>query len=967
MRLTQVVFLLAFMLAGTAAAFAANPPVASFESVNLSPQPSTLPPAGKALGDPGDFLASALAGANYLRYMQADLTEDNAGNGPADVDPDDAGWDWALTAFTHSAAASPKNIYGATANGLLQAWRLSGNAALWTAMKDAADFIVASGPAVIRTGADMIFLLEFAGLPEVTNPSYYQAGAQAIWTYRLANYGPTATDFAELIRDARGGVGGTGTWANGIIPWDIAPYCEAVMGLDTVFPGMGYAADAAAMAEVLYQDSFMANPGYYEPHGHSKGFTLDYSVDDYWFYGGGISGLIRAFVTTGTHLDVVPGLETLLHECQYTDGAFSYQYGAPAGVDDRDWQVTAYCLKALHDNLASTPANDAALIAAARWLASTQDLVSGGWVYTSGTHYPETIGESTAGVAYAADATYATVSADFDGPDPAMCGVVKTATVAYAPAAATPALRGYEVTFRVTGPATFALADIHDAGGLGALGLHQFYAVDNGDGTYTVNDALLGTTAGLLASADLFTVVTTTTGDGAVALDIVSFKLRDLLNASLNGFAAEDGFLVDCTAPPAVTGITAAPGHQLVDVSWSMADQSDVAYYEIYRGLWYDTAPGTSAYPEYDDLAMDVIPTRPADRAAAAGSAEWELAGTVPVGTLVYEDSGMTTGRGVYYYEVFAVDVPGNFGPAAADNDRATNYWLGDVDALDGDVDVGDISVLGATFGYGDGDFGYNNTVDVGPTDDWSGVGIPLTDSVIDFEDLMVFAMNFGNVAKQLPAMADAAPSLAWTQAEPGVWTLTLAEPCPRLKGVRVTAALPAGVSCSVQGGSLLEEQGVPVFLRNIPANGLDANLALIGNGAGVSGSGELLRVTLSAPADLSGAAVKARGLDNGDLGAGNAAAVPARFAVLPNFPNPFNPSTTIVFDLPQERTVRLAIFAVDGRLVRTLVEQTMSAGRQTVLWDGRDDQGAVAASGAYFFRLTAGEQQAVGKMLLIK
>ena len=92
---------------------------------------------------------------------------------------------------------------------------------------------------------------------------------------------------------------------------------------------------------------------------------------------------------------------------------------------------------------------------------------------------------------------------------------------------------------------------------------------------------------------------------------------------------------VRCTAPAAVTGITADPGHNKIAVNWAH-DGTDVATYEVYRGLWYDTTPGVSAYPEYDDLAGDVIPTRPADYDDAVASAEWEFAGTVPAGTLAF-------------------------------------------------------------------------------------------------------------------------------------------------------------------------------------------------------------------------------------------------------------------------------------------------------------------------------------------
>jgi len=512
---------------------------------------------------------------------------------------------------------------------------------------------------------------------------------------------------------------------------------------------------------------------------------------------------------------------------------------------------------------------------------------------------------------------------------------------------------------------------VTDAGSLGALGPHYFDVVDNGDGTLTINDAILGTTTGLTAAAPLFTVVFHPAGDGVANVNIDGYKLRDPDNVDLFADVSGATITVDCTAPPAVTGITADPGHQKVDVSWTMADESDVDHYEVYRGLWYDTTVGTSAYPEYDDLPADVIPTRPADRNAAAASAEWELAGTVNAGTLTFTDNGMTHGRGVYYYEVFAVDAAVNYGPAAATNDRATNYWLGDVEhAYDGDVDSGDITVMGATFGLGDGDTGYNDEVDVGPTDDHGGYGIPLTDSVIDFEDLMIFALNYGNVsAKVAPAAGTGPVNLVWDRIDEHTWALRLGAGSVGLKGVHLTAPLPGGATCTVTAGELLGSQHGPVFLRNLERHGLDVNLALLGRGQAFAGEGVLVRITCDRDADLE-PAITARGIDNSELDVALApgqGALPRVFTAAQNYPNPFNPSTSIEFKLPGQRQVRLGVYALDGRLVRLLVDGVMPAGTHVAVWDGRDQSGRMAPSGAYFYRIAAGRDLVTRKMLLTK
>ena len=94
---------------------------------------------------------------------------------------------------------------------------------------------------------------------------------------------------------------------------------------------------------------------------------------------------------------------------------------------------------------------------------------------------------------------------------------------------------------------------------------------------------------------------------------------------------------------------------------------------------------------------------------------------------------------------------------------------------------------------------------------------------------------------------------------------------------------------------------------------------------------------------------------------------VPQVFALHANYPNPFNPSTTIRYQLPHDAKVRLELFDVLGQKVRVLVRQGQLSGHYRVVWDGRDDAGRFAAAGVYFYRLQAGEQTQVRKLLLLK
>ncbi len=94
---------------------------------------------------------------------------------------------------------------------------------------------------------------------------------------------------------------------------------------------------------------------------------------------------------------------------------------------------------------------------------------------------------------------------------------------------------------------------------------------------------------------------------------------------------------------------------------------------------------------------------------------------------------------------------------------------------------------------------------------------------------------------------------------------------------------------------------------------------------------------------------------------------VPARLVLYPNMPNPFNPVTKIIFDLPARRAVDLEVFDVSGRLVRTIHRGDLPAGRHAFDWNGTDDRERPVGSGVYFYRLKAGDRSQTRKMILIR
>ena len=101
-------------------------------------------------------------------------------------------------------------------------------------------------------------------------------------------------------------------------------------------------------------------------------------------------------------------------------------------------------------------------------------------------------------------------------------------------------------------------------------------------------------------------------------------------------------------------------------------------------------------------------------------------------------------------------------------------------------------------------------------------------------------------------------------------------------------------------------------------------------------------------------------------------ALIPKETALLPNYPNPFNPETWIPYHLAKDANVSLHIYAVNGTLVRTLALGHQAAGiyqsrSRAAYWDGKNQFGESVASGLYFYTLTAGNFTATRKMLIRK
>ncbi|MCK5597231.1 MAG: T9SS type A sorting domain-containing protein, partial [Candidatus Eisenbacteria sp.] len=442
-----------------------------------------------------------------------------------------------------------------------------------------------------------------------------------------------------------------------------------------------------------------------------------------------------------------------------------------------------------------------------------------------------------------------------------------------------------------------------------------------------------------------------------------------------NVTALGDDIVSDNTAPGVVTGLAAAPAHQEVGLSWEDPTGLDTNYCGVVvRHIAWDD------YPYYVTSA----PPYPADELSGDGEA-FDGTGLVTSATHSIVD------RDIYYYSAFVYDGALHYGGVdSGGQDRSTNYWLGDVANTgdnwvpDGLVTVHDINKLAGTYGVSP-PVGYNNSeCDVGPTDDHSRVGIPEPDGMIQFEDLMIFSMNYGVVA------AKVVPFLV----EPGVGDLALAlvENGRTNGGVLELALRLEGNAGDVKGltaelefegleylsARLSNDMSSPMadmfFWSNATSHSVQVDAAVLGTDMTIGGSGDVVLFSfqvLDETYAVDFTSAELRGASNEDLTAEleglSSEGVPVAFKLVQNSPNPFNPVTKVAYHVPRKSEVTIRVYDVSGRVVTTLVDGVVEAGRHAAVWNGRNDAGESVGSGIYFCTMEAPDFHDSRKMTLLK
>lgn len=552
-------------------------------------------------------------------------------------------------------------------------------------------------------------------------------------------------------------------------------------------------------------------------------------------------------------------------------------------------------------------------------------------------------------------------------------------------------MRGFSVTFTLSSELELCagLASITENTYLSSIGGTAFQKLDNGGGSYTVDGSILGLPCGATAaSGTLFDIaVQASGGDGTGTITITEILFRDCANGPLPASAAAPvSITVDATPPVAVSNIAAAQvktgntaGQDTTGITVSFTAPGDATVQEVYGA-------GYGNYPEYDDApgagSVPAIPSYPP-------GAPWVLASTAVSPTTVHFDD-----RDFYYFVVFTKDACGNVSAVSNMTTGTLNYHLGDV--TDGttnghgnnSVGTEDISHLGSNYGITLGVSDPLGYLDVGPTSDFSVDALPTTDNEVEFEDLMMFAINFGQVSR-VPGTPTEAPVenpqivLISDAVSPSAGSvlnarLVLQDHGRSVKGIHTQVDYDQSrlELVSVRQGGLLDEQAASVFFKDLPSeNGVIVDTAVLGRELTFSGSGEVATLTfrvLSSGAVPVLADAALRGRDN--LAAGRQPVViaspqdnapiatldvPEHLELVGARPNPFRSSTDIVFRMPATSAVSVSVYDVSGRLVRSLVDRTLPAGEHRAVWDGRASDGQAVSSGIYFYTFrTDGHQE---------
>jgi hypothetical protein len=451
---------------------------------------------------------------------------------------------------------------------------------------------------------------------------------------------------------------------------------------------------------------------------------------------------------------------------------------------------------------------------------------------------------------------------------------------------------------------------------------------------------------------------------------------------------SDSGSIPLVAAPVNVSALTASPGHNSVSLRWTLPNAGESGV-KLFRKSWQD-------YPEFGSAGSALpAPYFPFDIDDAVADGWVEVYDGLAT---TFVDPGFSdSSRTVAFYAAFSYNAQAISAHAdAGAQARMTSYRLADVGEVgvpgvyDGLIDgSNDLPVFSLAFGATPVDPGWNPECDFAPTHDGTTAGIPLPDDVINFEDLIVFALQFGSA----PSAKPRGPQYAKTPPSPAALRVgpayvgddgQLRLPIHTQAMISQLRALHvefdpqlAHYALALEEAPLLRKAGAPVFSGTVKGQeSFDSDLALLGADSSLHEDGLLLTLVLDAqtPQQL----LEPRGaefLDRVDRRSsiqieyadGTAPARGRTVVLSPAFPNPFNPETTLQLSLERAAFVEVSVYDLAGRRVQTLLRARRPAGSYELRWNGNDSQGRGVSSGVYLCRATADDQTTVRRMVLLK
>lgn len=458
-------------------------------------------------------------------------------------------------------------------------------------------------------------------------------------------------------------------------------------------------------------------------------------------------------------------------------------------------------------------------------------------------------------------------------------------------------------------------------------------------------------------------LVATTMAGGSVATAAASggsAKVAELLNGvdkAAEGIFSDasnvaTGGSVDDIAPTALTVFSAdnTPGSGIT-VSWTPnADHGIVAGY-TFNGL---TLPiwGVDKYEIYR---------------AVKGTTTFTLVGFGAPGSTSYLDATATPGTTVYDYYIKLID--GNTAHLVKTTDMLAMSAKGGASGTDfnsdGSIGLADLVLLGQA---------WNTKKSTSTT--WISLFDLNSDGTVDLGDLVVLGSNWGKttstakIASAVPAVSNPFELKAEVNENSSMYFVNInVKDAATYNGVAFTLNYDTKafefVKESVNGlvGVTLANESKPgvidvaSYFQNEKFNG---TITLGFKSKGLNSDMNLR---------MANAEIAINNVVSAVTGAPSVTlkALPTVYGLSQNFPNPFNPSTTITYSIPKTSHVELAIYNMAGQKIRTLVNTSQAASFYRVVWNGKNDFGQTVASGLYFYRLNAGNYSKVVKMNLIK